>query len=82
MCYVTKAMSLNGKCHKKQLKSRKSHKTCLTNHSLLVIIVLRVDIQRYVHIPMHEQKLFQGTRCALAIGQHMPDTSFKTAQCM
>ena len=36
MCYITKITPIhfiNGKCHIKQLKSRESHKTCLTNHT-------------------------------------------------
>ena len=56
MCCVTKATSIhfiNGKRYIKQLKSRKSRKTCLTNHmqskshkiTPLVIIALGVDTQ-------------------------------------
>ena len=68
---------VDSKCHIKQLKAVKSHKTCLTNHTQpishhimpLVINSLGVDIHI---IPTHESKQFQETRHAQACGLHMP----------
>ena len=61
---VTKATPIHfidGKCHINQLKSGKSHKTCLTNHTEsishhitpLVIIALGADIQTHRHTRKH-----------------------------
>ena len=60
MCYVNKATPIHfidDRCHKKQLKAEKSHKTCLTNHTQstshhimpLVINVLGVNTQTDRH---------------------------------
>ena len=59
MCSVTKATPLhfiNGKCHIKQIKTRKSHITCLTNHiwfiqhhiTSLISNALGADTQTYL----------------------------------
>ena len=69
MCYITKAIPIyyiDGKCHKKQLKSRKSQKTCLTNHTRFIshhIMPLVINAFRGGHTDTHiltcEPKQFQ-----------------------
>ena len=60
MCCVTKATPIhfiNGKCHIKQLKSRKSCKTCLTiTHILLYHIISqhRLLMSQSGHTDMHK----------------------------
>ena len=66
MCCVTKATPIyfiDGKCHKKQLKSRKSRKTCLTNHTQSIshhVTPLAINAigGGHTHILMHEPKQF------------------------
>ena len=63
---------INGKCHIKQLKSGKNHKTCLNNHTPsishhimpLVINALGVDTHER-HILTHKQMQFQKPDCGL-----------------
>ena len=50
---------LRGKCHIKQLKNRKIHKTCLINHT-------HIHTHAHTHIPICKQRQFQKT------GMHQP----------
>ena len=58
---VTKAASnhfINGNCHIKQLKSRKSRKTCLTNHTQSTLhnitpLVINALMGRHTQIDTH-----------------------------
>ena len=61
---------INGKCHIKKLKSRKICETCLTNHTQSIShhitpLVINALGQTYTHahMPTHEPKQFQETRC-------------------
>ena len=84
ICCVTKAMPIhfiNGKYHIKQLKSGKSCKSSLTNHTQSIshhIMPLVINAfgdrhtdrqtDRQTHILTHEPKRFQETGCILAYG--------------
>ena len=83
MYYVTKAKPIHfidGKCHIKQLKKWKSHKTItwsISHHimPLVSIMLSGVDTHVCTHIPMHEQKQFQETRCAAGLLTECPSFS-------
>ena len=70
MCCVTKITPIHlidGKCHIKQLNSRKNHKTCLTNRTQsishhIMPLVMNALGGGHTDIPMWEQKQFQETR--------------------
>ena len=80
MCSVTKVTPIHfidGKCNIKQLKSKKSQKTSLFNHTrsmshhIMPLVINAIGGgHTYTHILMHEQRQFQETRCTLATGQH------------
>ena len=79
---VTKATPIyffDGKRHIKKLKSIKSCKTCLTNHARSIshhITSLVINSlgggHLHTHIPTHEPKQFQETRCVPAASRSMP----------
>ena len=71
MCCVTKATSIHFiDCNIRQLKSRKSHKTCLTNHTgsmshhIIMSLVIKalggghITTHRHAHIQTSETKQF------------------------
>ena len=79
MCCVNKTTHIHlidGRCHIKQLKAGKNHKTCLTNHTWSMLhhitpFIINTLGGRHTHIPTCKPMQFQETRHALVCSLYM-----------